>query len=245
MHTARTSQAGPATTTRRTFLKASAVAASALAASRLVVPRFVHAAGAAEIRIGMIGCGGRCSGAAADALGLGKDVKLVAMSDVFKKRMEDARAIFRTSFPDQFAATDDTCTYGLDGYKAVIAASDAVLIACALKYHSFYAEEAVKAGKHVFVEKPHAIDSAGCVRMRRACELAKKKGVSVVSGPRKPLRSGLSGTSQTHPRRRDWKSRGHSIHVPPAALCHYSPESPAVRDGVSVLELVPLPLALG
>ena len=79
-------------------------------------------------------------------------------------------------------ATDETCTYGLDGYKTVIAASDAVLIACASKYHSFYAEEAVKAGKHVFVEKPHAIDPAGCVRMRRACELAKKKGVSVVSG---------------------------------------------------------------
>jgi myo-inositol 2-dehydrogenase / D-chiro-inositol 1-dehydrogenase len=174
--------AAPTAATRRTFLKASVMAVSAAAASRLVVPQFVHAAGSGDIRIGMIGCGGRCSGAAAQALSLGPDVKLVAMTDVFQKRMEEKRAYFQANAPTQFAATDDTCKFGLDGYKTVIEASDAVLIACASKYHSFYAEEAVKAGKHVFVEKPHAIDAAGCVRMRRACELAKKKGVSVVSG---------------------------------------------------------------
>jgi myo-inositol 2-dehydrogenase/D-chiro-inositol 1-dehydrogenase len=182
MQTERNEHSGQPSSTRRTFLQASAAAVSALAASRLVIPQHVHAAGTEEIRIGMIGCGGRCSGAASDALSLGPDVKLVAMSDVFQKRMENMRGYFKSNFPAQFAATDETCTYGLDGYKAVLAASDAVLIACASKYHSFYAEEAVKAGKHVFVEKPHAIDSAGCIRMRRACELAKKKGVSVVSG---------------------------------------------------------------
>ncbi len=130
----------------------------------------------------MIGCGGRCSGAANQALSLGKDVKLVGMCDVFQKRMEARRKLFQRMYPDQFVAKDDTCTFGLDGYKAVIAASDAVLIACASKYHSFYAEEAVKAGKHVFVEKPQAIDPAGCIRLRRACELAKQKNVSVISG---------------------------------------------------------------
>ncbi|MHB8974511.1 MAG: Gfo/Idh/MocA family protein [Pirellulaceae bacterium] len=168
--------------TRRTFLKSTAAAVSAVAASRLIMPQFVHAAGNQEIRIGMIGCGGRCSGAADQALSLGPDVKLVGMSDVFQKRMEEKREIFRTKYPAQFLATPDTCVHGLNGYQAVIEASDAVLIACASKYHSFYAEEAVKAGKHVFVEKPHAIDPAGCIRMRRACEVAKQKGVSVVSG---------------------------------------------------------------
>ena len=92
------------------------------------------------------------------------------------------REYFRTTFPDQFVATDETCTSGLDGYKAVIEASDALLIACASKYHAFYVEESVKAGKHVFVEKPHAIDPAGCRRMQRLCELARKKNVCVVSG---------------------------------------------------------------
>jgi predicted dehydrogenase len=165
---------------RRDFLKTSA--AGAAAACGLSLARSAHAAGEQAVKIGMLGCGGRCSGAAAQALGLGKDVKLVGMSDVFEKRMRGKRDWFKANFPEQFLATDDTCTYGLEGYKAVIEASDAVLIACASKYHSFYAEEAVKAGKHVFVEKPHAIDPAGCIRLRRVCHMAKEKNVSVVSG---------------------------------------------------------------
>jgi predicted dehydrogenase len=148
----------------------------------LSLARSAHAAGNQTIKVGMIGCGGRCSGAAGAALSLGPDVKLAGMVDVFQNRMEAKRNYFKTQFPDQFIATDDTCTYGLDGYKAVIEASDAVLIACASKYHAFYAEEAVKAGKHVFIEKPHAIDPAGCRRLKRVCDLAQDKNVSMVSG---------------------------------------------------------------
>jgi len=170
----------PQRTNRRDFLKTSAASAAALGG--LSIARNAHAQGNETIRIGMIGCGGRCSGAAAAALGAGKQVKLAAMVDVFQNRMEAKRNYFRTKFPEQFVATDDTCTFGLDGYKAVIEASDAVLIACASKYHSYYAEEAVKAGKHVFIEKPHAIDPAGCLRLKRACQLANEKNVSIVSG---------------------------------------------------------------
>lgn len=166
--------------TRRDFLRAST--AGATVACGLALARSAHAAGNESIKIGMIGCGGRASGAAAQALSLGKDVKLAGMADVFDTRMRAKRDYFRTSFPEQFVATDDTCGSGLDGYKAVIAASDAVLIACASKYHAFYAEEAIKAGKHVFIEKPHAIDPAGCRRLQRVCALAKEKNVSIVSG---------------------------------------------------------------
>jgi len=169
------------TVSRRDFLKATA-AAGAATAGGLSIARSAHAAGKQEIRIGMIGCGGRCSGAAAHALGVGKDVKLVAMTDVFESRMRAKQKWFKAQYPGQFLATDATCAHGLDGYKAVIAASDAVLIACASKYHPFYAEEAVKAGKHVFVEKPHAIDPAGCRRLRRVAELAKQKNVALISG---------------------------------------------------------------
>ena len=174
---------GPPTTglpTRRQFLKKSALGATT--AYGLSVARGAHAAGNQAIKIGMIGCGGRCSGAAAQALSQGKDVKLAGMVDVFSNRMEAKRTYFRTRYPDQFVATRDTCTHGLTGYKAVIEASDAVLIACASKYHSFYAEEAVKAGKHVFIEKPHAIDPAGCRRLQRVCQMAQEKNLSVVSG---------------------------------------------------------------
>jgi len=166
---------------RREFLKGTARLGAATAAG-LSVARGAHAAGKQEIRIGMIGCGGRCSGAAAGALSLGKDVKLAGMADVFEKRMLAKRDYFKAQFPDQFVATDATCTSGLEGYKAVIAASDAVLVACASKYHAFYAEKAVEAGKHVFVEKPHAIDPAGCRRLKRVCEMAQQKNLSVVSG---------------------------------------------------------------
>ena len=166
---------------RRDFLKTTALAGAATA-SGLSLARSAHAAGNEEIRIGMLGCGGRCSGAAAAALSLGKDVKLVGMADIFEGRMQLKKKYFKETFPDQFMATDDTCTYGVDGYKAVIEASDAVLTACASKYHSFHAEEAIKAGKHVFIEKPHAIDPAGCIRLKRACEMAQQKNLSIVSG---------------------------------------------------------------
>ena len=167
-------------TTRRDFLKTSAAGAATVGG--LSLARSAHAAGRQEIKIGMIGCGGRCSGAAGAALSLGKDVKLAAMTDIFQNRMESKRKLFKTKFPEQFVATDETCVFGLDGYKTVIDASDAVLIACASKFHSFYAEEAIKRGKHVFIEKPHAIDPAGCRRLQRVCKLAKQKNVSIVSG---------------------------------------------------------------
>ncbi len=166
--------------TRRQFLKAAA--GGAAAATGLSLSRSAHAAGREEIRIGMIGCGGRCSGAAAQALAQGKDVKLAGMVDVFESRMRGRREYFQNEFPDQFVATDETCTSGLDGYQAVIEASDAVLIACASKFFPFYTEAAIEAGKHVFVEKPHAIDPAGCHRLARACKRAEEKGLIVVSG---------------------------------------------------------------
>lgn len=169
------------TASRRDFLKTTA-AAGATTIGALSVARGAQAAGNQEIRVGMIGCGGRCSGAAAAALRLGPDVKLAGMTDIFENRMAAKREYFKTNFPDQFVGTDDSCVFGLDGYKAVIDASDAVLIACASKYHSYYAEKAIAAGKHVFIEKPHAIDPAGCIRLRRVCEMAKQKNLSLVSG---------------------------------------------------------------
>jgi len=176
------SETRPTCSTRRRFLKSTAAGVSAAMAANVAISRTAHAAGGESIKIGMIGCGGRCSGAASAALGQGKDVKLVAMADVFEDRMRSRRELFTKQYPDQFAATDDTCVFGLDGYKRVIEASDAVLIACASKFHPYYAEKAIEAGKHVFIEKPHAIDPAGCIRLRRVGKIAAEKGLSLVSG---------------------------------------------------------------
>jgi myo-inositol 2-dehydrogenase/D-chiro-inositol 1-dehydrogenase len=163
---------------RREFLKA----AGAAAVGGLSIARGAHAAGKEIVKIGMIGCGGRCSGAASEALQAGEMVKLVAMTDFFKSRMEAKRKYFQATFPKQMMVDDDHACHGLDGYKRVIEAADVVLIACASKFHPMYSLAAVQAGKHVFVEKPHGIDPLGCRQMQEACDLAKKKNLSVVSG---------------------------------------------------------------
>lgn len=166
--------------TRRQFLKTTAAGATAW--GTLSLARGAHAAGDGTIKIGMIGCGGRCSGAAGQSLRAGPDVKLVAMTDIFDSRLQKSLTALKTQFPDQVAVDDDHCFVGFDGYQKVIESADVVLIACASKFHPMYSEAAIKAGKHVFVEKPHAIDPVGVRRSQAVCELAHKKGLSIVSG---------------------------------------------------------------
>jgi len=171
----------PASTTRRTFLKQTTAAGMA-GVSSLSLVRGAHAAGEGTIKVGMIGCGGRCSGAAHQALHAGKDVKLVAMTDIFEDRARGARDRLKSRMGDQVDVSDDNLHWDFEGYRKVIDAADVVLIACASKFHPMYAEAAVKAGKHVFVEKPHGIDPMGVRRMQAACDLARQKGLSIVSG---------------------------------------------------------------
>jgi predicted dehydrogenase len=165
--------------TRRDFLKASTAAASAAA---LGLSHRVYAAGSGVIRVGMVGCGGRNTGAGAQALTADPGARLVAMSDIFMDRVKDKRRILKEQKGDQVVVDDDHCFAGFDGYKRVVEASDVVLIANAAKFHPLHSIAAIKAGKHVFVEKPHGIDPAGLKVMQQAADLAKAKGLSLVSG---------------------------------------------------------------
>jgi predicted dehydrogenase len=165
--------------TRRDFFKTSAAGA---VLAGLSLGQSVHAQGKEEIKIGMLGSGGRCGGAAAEALSADHCVKLVAMSDVFENRVKAQRNSLKQAKPDQVDCPDERCFWDLEAYKKVIELCDVVLIACASKFHPMYAEAAIKAGKHVFVEKPHAIDPPGIRRLEAACKLAKEKGLSVMSG---------------------------------------------------------------
>lgn len=165
---------------RRDFLKTAAVSAAAI--TQLSPARFAHAAGSDVIRIGMIGCGSRCPGAALNAMTVDPGVNLVAMTDIHADRVQSRREMLRKQKPDQVKVDDAHCFSGLDGYKNVIASVDVALIACAAKFHPYYMMEAIKAGKHVFLEKPHAIDPAGVHMVTAAAELAKQKGLSVMSG---------------------------------------------------------------
>lgn len=168
--------------TRRDFLKTSTAAVSAAGLSSLAIGRGAHAAGSDVIRIGIVGCGSRCPGAAINAMNVDPGVRLVAMTDIVPSRVRGQRKRLKEQKPEQVQVDDDHCFSGLDGYRQVIESVDVVLIACSAKFHPVYMTAAIQAGKHVFVEKPHAIDPAGVYQVMAACELAEEQGLSVMSG---------------------------------------------------------------
>lgn len=142
----------------------------------------VYVAGSDIIKVGLIGCGGRGSGAAANAMNAGPDIRIVAMGDIFADRIETARKNLKTKNPTQFVVDDDHCFVGFDAYQKVIAASEVVLIAGASHFHPMHFAAAVAAGKHIFCEKPHGLDVPALKSAMATNEEAKKKGLSVVSG---------------------------------------------------------------
>jgi myo-inositol 2-dehydrogenase/D-chiro-inositol 1-dehydrogenase len=169
----------PEHASRRDFLKTSLAAA---AIGTLPLARTAHAAGSDIIRIGLIGCGNRGPGAAVNAMNVDPGVRLVAMADIFDDHVQSKRAILKREKPNQVDVDDAHCFSGLNGYRHVIESADVVLIACAAKYHCVYLLAAVEAGKHAFVEKPHAIDPVGARQIMAAGEIAKQKNLSILSG---------------------------------------------------------------
>jgi predicted dehydrogenase len=164
---------------RRDFLKTSA---SGAALGTLAVPLGVHAAGSDVIKVGVIGCGGRGAGAAMNAINVDGGARVVAMCDLFMDRIKAKRKHLKAKKPDQVDVPDDRCFADFDGYRKVIDCVDVVLIANAAKFHPLHMKTAIEQGTHVFVEKPHAIDPLGVKAVIKACELAKAKKISVVSG---------------------------------------------------------------
>ena len=159
---------------RRAFLGAGAALPAGLNA---------YVAGSDVIRVGVIGCGGRGHAAAMNAMNAGKDVHIVAMGDMLLDRVQEKRTALKLKYPDQVQVADDHCFSGFDAYKQVIASGvDVLVIANAAKFHPFHLMAGIQAGKHVFVEKPHGIDPAAIKMLRAACDLAKQKGLCVVSG---------------------------------------------------------------
>lgn len=168
---------------RRVFLQKTALTAGAAMAATLPVSRFAHAAGDGGFKIGLIGCGGRGSGAAVNAMNAGTDIQLVAMADVFEDKVRGSRDRLKKIKPEQVAVADDHCFVGFDAYRKVIDSGiDVVLIAAASHFHPRMLEAAVDAGKHVFCEKPHSLDVPGLKRVREICKKAEAKKLSIVSG---------------------------------------------------------------
>lgn len=161
---------------RRQFLAASAAATSGFAA--------VHAAGDDTLRVGLIGCGDRGTGAASQALLADRNVKLVAMGDAFEDRLRSSLANLRAKreLAGKIDVAPDACFVGFDAYREVIARADVVLLCTPPHFRPAHLRAAVEAGKHVFAEKPVAVDAPGVRSVLAACEAARRKNLSVVSG---------------------------------------------------------------
>jgi predicted dehydrogenase len=168
---------------RREFLRTSAALAGAATVGQLAVRQSAHAAGDGTIRIGLIGCGGRGTDAALNAMNAGKEIRLVAMADIFKERLDESLARLKAAKPEQVAVTEERRLVGFDAYRSLLYSGvHAVLITPASHFIPEMLKAAVDAGRHVFCEKPHGIDIPGLKICEAACKEAERKKLSVVSG---------------------------------------------------------------
>lgn len=172
------------TTSRRSFLKTSsaAVVGGSLLGS-LGPARMVHASDDETLKIGLVGCGGRGKGAVLNAADADPNVKLVAMCDVFADRLEIAKKPLQDRLGDRFAVDDDHCFSDFDGYKRLLETDIDVVFLCTTPH--FRPEQfkaSVEAGKHIFCEKPVAVDAPGVRSVWESSNLAQEKNLNVVSG---------------------------------------------------------------
>jgi predicted dehydrogenase len=178
-------------TTRRDFL----TAASAVGAAAILAPGGVYAAADAGMKIGVIGCGGRGTGAAEDHLTGNPHNKIVAIADVFEDRAKNFSGYIKKKFGERFAATADTTFVGLDAYKKVLDAGvDLVILATPPGFRPVHLEAAVKARKNIFCEKPVAVDAAGIRKVLGLVEESKKLGLAIVAGTQRRHQKGYIDT---------------------------------------------------
>jgi len=168
---------------RRTFLKGSAALGTAAAVGSLSMARSAHAAGNDELKVALIGCGGRGNGAAVNATKGDENLKVTVLADIFPDKVEASKRILSRQLGDRMAVTDENCFSGFDAYKQVMETDvDVVLLCTTPHFRPAHLEAAIAAGKHVFCEKPVAIDAPGCRKVMETVEKAKQKNLSIVSG---------------------------------------------------------------
>ena len=172
---------------RRDFLKTSSVLAGAGLLAGMNVNARAYAAGDDTIKVGLIGCGGRGTGAASQALSTQGNVKLIAMADAFGNNLRNRLRVLERNFSNKPGRVDvpkEQQFTGFDAYKKLIALKevDLVIMATPPGFRPIHFEAAVKAGKHVFAEKPVATDAPGIRRFLAAVEEAKKKNLKVGIG---------------------------------------------------------------
>ncbi len=171
--------------TRRSFLQTSTGLGAAAMLGAMAVPRAVHAGVDETLRVGLVGCGGRGMGAAKDALGADPKAQLVAVADTFADQAQTCVDELKLAekFGSRVTVDAERTFVGFDAYKQLIDSGvDVVLLATPPHFRPEHLAYAVAAGKHCFVEKPVAVDAPGVRAVMAACDEAKKKSLSIVSG---------------------------------------------------------------
>ncbi|QDU81818.1 Putative 4,5-dihydroxyphthalate dehydrogenase [Polystyrenella longa] len=170
---------------RRNFLKTTT--AAAVGSSLLTLPGLqsaVYADSSDILKVGLVGCGGRGTGAARQALKADAGARLVAMADTFSDRIESSLTNLGTfkEVTEQIQVPAENKFDGFEGYKNVVDMCDVVLLATPPHFRPEHIKYAVEKDKHIFAEKPVAVDAPGCRSVMESCRIAKEKGLAVVSG---------------------------------------------------------------
>jgi predicted dehydrogenase len=175
---------------RREFVKNTSILAGSIMAAPLFANQRFFPAGKDEIKVAVIGCGGRGTGAAAQALSVKENTRLVAMADAFKDRLDECYKKLssgdagegKADMKSRVQVPEENKFVGFDGYKQAIALADVVILTTPPGFRPIHFEEAVRQGKQIFMEKPVATDPAGIKRVLEAAEIAKSKKLNVVVG---------------------------------------------------------------
>jgi predicted dehydrogenase len=169
--------------TRRDFVKRSTIATAGVSAGLMASGNFAYAGGTDSIRLGLVGCGGRGTGAADNCVKSSDGVTLVAMGDLFQDQMEKSKETLKERLGDKFQVDGEHTFLGFDAYRKVIESDvDLVIFATPPAFRPTHLRAAIEAGKHVFIEKPVATDANGIRSVMGSAEMAEEKGLAIVAG---------------------------------------------------------------
>lgn len=169
---------------RRSFVKTTTMASGALMATTLPLGAMAQVNSAKKLKLAVVGCGGRGTGATVQALTADPDVELVAMADAFEDRLEGSLAAIQEHLAEtrKIHVSEKNRFTGFDAYKKAIDQADVVILATPPGFRPLHFEYAIDQDKHVFMEKPVATDSMGVRRVLESAKIAKQKKLNVVVG---------------------------------------------------------------
>ncbi len=173
---------------RRSFVKKTGALAGGLILAPSMLAARAHIDGDDAIKVALVGCGGRGTGAAVQAMLSGQNVELVAMADAFRDRLDESYENIRAEMENneipaaRLKVPEEHKFTGFDGYKKAIPLCDVVILATPPGFRPIHFEAAVEAGKHIFMEKPVAVDAPGVRQVLASAEKAKQKKLNVIVG---------------------------------------------------------------